>query len=324
MKLHVRIRTLSIVAIAFSGALAAGDTGRAVMWTDPGSSRSDLFYGPGGKEHQPHGPFTFEKEDLDGTNPKFVVHDADGIKWKVKMGLEARPETVATRLVWAVGYDATEDYFLPEIRVEKMPVKLKRGQKLVSPGGVVHNVRLKREAKEDKKAGTWTWDHDPFTGTREWNGLRAMMALINNWDMKDVNNAIMKKDSERIYIVSDLGASFGAAGRAWPRDSSKDNVAAYSASRFIRKLTPQYVDFQSPARPRWMYVVGLKEYLARVHLEHLGKRIPRADAKWLGERLSLISTDQFRDAFRAGGYSPDETQALIKVLQARISALTDL
>ena len=53
---------------------------------------------------------TFVDEDLKGSNPKFVVRDAAGVKWKIKLGTEARPETAATRLVWAVGYSADEDY----------------------------------------------------------------------------------------------------------------------------------------------------------------------------------------------------------------------
>ena len=60
---------------------------------------------------QPHGTFTFLKEDRKGSNPKFDVQDENGVKWKVKLGSEARPETVASRLVWAVGYFANEDYF---------------------------------------------------------------------------------------------------------------------------------------------------------------------------------------------------------------------
>ena len=77
----------------------------AVLWRDPGDiATRNLFYGPGGAKDQPQGPYTFIKEDLDGSNPKFVVKDSNGVKWKVKLGLEARPETVATRLVWAVGY----------------------------------------------------------------------------------------------------------------------------------------------------------------------------------------------------------------------------
>src|SRR6478672_1555727 len=85
--------------------------GPAVLWRNPVDIASrNLFYGPGGKEHQPSGTITFEKEDLSGNNPMFDVIDEKGFKWTVKMGSEARPETAATRLVWAVGYFANEDY----------------------------------------------------------------------------------------------------------------------------------------------------------------------------------------------------------------------
>src|SRR5665213_348897 len=78
----------------------------AKLWVAPANIGSrDLFFGPGGQQDAPHGTtFKFEKEDLDGTNPKFVVRDQDGVKWKIKLGEEARPETAASRLVWAVGY----------------------------------------------------------------------------------------------------------------------------------------------------------------------------------------------------------------------------
>src|ERR1700760_1414072 len=53
------------------------------LWREPSDIRSEnLLYGAGGKEHEPHGPFTFVKEDLDGTNPKYNVRDSDGTKWK--------------------------------------------------------------------------------------------------------------------------------------------------------------------------------------------------------------------------------------------------
>src|SRR5579864_6920801 len=162
---------------------------QAVLWRDPTNIVSrNLFYGPGGANHQPRGPFTFIKEDLDGTNPKFVVRGGDGVKWKVKLGEEARPETVATRLVWAVGYFTDEDYFLPDLQVANMPPRLHRSQKLVGPGGTVHNVRLKRYLKGEEKLGNWQWRQDRFTNTRELNGLRVAMAVLNNWDLKDENN----------------------------------------------------------------------------------------------------------------------------------------
>ncbi|HXB73784.1 MAG TPA: hypothetical protein VNY05_36435 [Candidatus Acidoferrales bacterium] len=295
-----------------------------MLWRDPADiSSRDLFYGPGGEKHAPHGAFTFVKEDLDGTNPKFVVVDQDGVKWKVKMGLEARPETVASRIAWAVGYYANEDFFVRDLDVHGMPRRLQRGQKLLDADGSVHNVRLKREEKSEKKIGNWQWRHDAFTGTRELNGLKVVMALINNWDLKDENNAIYQEGSQRIYMISDLGASFGSAGRTWPREKAKDNLDSYSHSKFIRNLTADTVDFQVPARPRWVYLVNPKEYLSRVHLERIG-RVPRGDARWMGQLLARLSSRQIRDAFRASGYSPAEVEGFASVLEQRIAVLTDL
>src|SRR5262249_13225737 len=81
-----------------------------VLWRQPDDiSSRDLFWGPGGKEHAPHGRFTFQKEDSAGSSPKFDVVDQDGVRWRVKLGPEARPETAASRLLWAVGYFTNED-----------------------------------------------------------------------------------------------------------------------------------------------------------------------------------------------------------------------
>jgi hypothetical protein len=297
----------------------------AVLWTDPTDwSARDLYYGIGGRKHEPHGQFAFVKEDLNGTNPKFTVTDSEGTKWKVKLGLEARSETTASRLVWAAGYYATEDYFVPEMQVSGMPPHLHRGQKLIGAGGVVRNARLKREGPGEKKSGIWQWNHNEFTGTREWNGLRTLMALINNWDLKDENNAIYREGGANIFLVSDLGASFGSTGRTWPRDRAKDNLESYRLSKFIRRSGPDTVDFQAPSRPGLLYLINPKEYLSRVHLERLGRNVPRADAKWLGGLLDRLSSAQIRDAFRAAGYSPEEVEAFSRILKERITTLTDL
>src|SRR5436305_13153069 len=150
------------------------------LWNDPGDIKSrDLFYGPGGKEHQPQGPMKFMEEDSEGSNPKFDLKDSNGDTWKAKLGVEAQPETAAVRLLWAVGYFADADYFVPELKVDGMP-SLKRGGRVGDANGNLKNVRLKYRG--GKKEGTWKWDHNPFVGTRELNGLRVMMALLNNWE----------------------------------------------------------------------------------------------------------------------------------------------
>jgi|SRR5579863_732381 len=311
---------------------ATGESTEAILWHDPTDiAARNLFYGAGGRKHQPHSKFAFLKEDLNGTNPKYVVRDQDGVKWKVKLGAEARPETVASRLIWAVGYFVNEDYFLRDLQVSDMPVRLHRGRKLVTPDGSMHNVRLKRYLDGEEKIGYWRWRHDAFTGTRELNGLRVMMALINNWDLKDDNNAVFEEEHgggsvgpERIYMVSDLGASFGTAGLTRPHEKAKGNVESYSRSKFIRKVTPNYVDFQVPARPALVFLADPPEFISRLRLCWIGKHIPRSDARWIGQLLGRLSPDQIRDAFRAAGYSSHEVESFTNVVEQRIAQLNEL
>ena len=322
-----------LIPLLMSG-LAAGAGNRrdpshsrepAVFWRYPANiATRDLFFGPGGKAHQPRGPFHFVKEDLKGANPKFVVRDQQGVLWKVKLSVEARPETVASRLVWAAGYFADEDYFLSRFRVEGLPARLHRGNKFITPGGWVLDGRLKREPPEKDKVGTWSWRSGPFTGTREWNGLRALMALINNWDLKDENNAIRDDGGRLVYLVSDLGASFGTPGRSWPFKKEKGNLTSFSRAALFRRVDAHYVDFRAPFRPKFVFAVNPFEYMRHVHLEWVGHHIPREDARWMGRLLARLSPGQIEDAFRAAGYSEQQVAGFSQVLEKRIGQLSDL
>jgi hypothetical protein len=305
-----------------------------VLWREPADIESrDLFFGPGGREHAPRGrTFIFIKEDLAGTNPKFLVRDDDGVQWKIKLGAEAKPETAASRLVWAVGYLTDEDYYMPDVRIEGLPEHLHRGKQFISADGSVRGVRLKREDKsESKKAGMWKWKCDPFTNTRELNALRALMAVINNWDLKDSNNAIRvekpsdaTRNRERVYMVSDLGASFGTVNLAWPHENSKGNLEAYSRSRYITKTTATDVAFAVPGRPSIRDVVNPREYFARLRMRWIGRHVPRSDVMWMGQMLARLSPNQIRDAFRAAGYSEVEVEGFARVVENRIAVLNDL
>jgi hypothetical protein len=307
-------------------------TVRTMLWREPKNIRSlDLYYGPGGAEHAPHGSFTFLSEDRKGSNPKFDVQDDSGVQWKVKLGSEARPETVAARLVWAGGYFADEDYFVPALHVRQMPGHLHRGRQWIDPDGTSHDTRLKREPKSEKKIAVWHWTRGPFTGTREWNGLRVIMALINNWDLKDENNAIYEegrsKDSDelrRVYMVSDLGASFGAVKLTVFHQATKGNLEMYQQSKFIERVDAEYVDFETPHRPSPMILWNPHEYFSRVRMDWIGRHISRADARWIGQLLAQLSPNQIRDAFRAAGYTPQVVDGYTAVVQSRIAELTKL
>ena len=128
--MKVLVRVLSAIPLLLLAMPAfAQEPGHAgVIWQDRGdASALDLVGGPGGKDHEPGNTFTFIEESAGGTSPKFEVLDEHGIKWKVKLGEEAKSETAATRLLWAAGYLVDEVYYRPTIRVLGLP-RLARGR----------------------------------------------------------------------------------------------------------------------------------------------------------------------------------------------------
>src|ERR1035438_7435816 len=98
-KLRLIAILLAITALSLSGSATAkkgpkptgsdkeiASAANPVLWRSPGDIRSrNLFYGSGGEDHAPHTTYTFEKEDTEGTSPKFIIHDENGVKWKVKI-----------------------------------------------------------------------------------------------------------------------------------------------------------------------------------------------------------------------------------------------
>ena len=295
----------------------------ATLWEEPKDiATRNLFYGSGGKEHLPQGKLTFIKEDDTGSNPKFEVKDEQGTKWKVKLGPEAQSETAATRLVWAAGYFTDETYYLPELRVEGLK-PLKRGHRFVSVNGTIQGARLERDLKGEKKIGNWSWFDNPFAGTKELNGLKVMMALINNWDLKTANNGIYDgRGGEPRYVITDLGASFGKTGNSFSR--SRNRLDDYLDSKFIKKVKSEEVDFVLHSRPFFLYAIWVPYYFQRTKMEKIGKNIPRDHAKWIGQLLGQLSEQQISDAFRAAGYSPSEVKAFTQKVRDRIGELNDL
>jgi hypothetical protein len=295
-----------------------------VIWRDPGRVASlNLLYGAGGKQHAPDakGTFTFLKEDPLATSPKFDVVDRQGVEWKVKLGEEPQSETAAARFMWAAGYFVDEDYYLSAVTVTGVP-RLHRGQEFVSADGTIRGARLERKLTNVAKEGTWDWFENPFVNTRELNGLRIMMSLLNNWDLKDVNNTIYETAGQRRYVVTDLGASFGNTGNSLTR--SKSAPQEYADSKFVEKTTAAAVDFVLHSRPFFLTAIDVPNYQMRTRIEAVTKAIPRADAKWLGRRLSLLTDAQIVDGFRAGGYTPDEVAIYTRAIRNRITQLNAL
>jgi hypothetical protein len=202
------------------------------------------------------------------------------VKWKIKLGAEAKPEVAASRLVWAAGYFTAEDYYLPELKVTGMPARLHRGKQFIAADGTMRSARLQRMDQSEDKSGNWPWKGGAFDGSRELNGLRVLMALINDWDLKDVNNKVQGKKiagidgtKEEVYFVSDLGASFGPTGIVPGKSRSRGNLSAYRNSKFVTKITGSYVDFATPSRATWLEVFNPPQYFMRLHLRAVGRHI---------------------------------------------------
>ena len=294
-----------------------------VLWHDPGKiAELDLLNGQGGREKRPVPPFKFESEDMHGTNPKFNVRDANGTKWRVKLGDEARPEVTASRLLWAVGYFVNDDYVLESAKVDNL--QLTRGSSMAADGNIV-DARFERKPDGEKKIGTWRWKDNPFNGTREFNGLRVMMALINNWDLKDENNAVYEDKAGRDeFLTSDVGATFGTNGLSWSKSRSKGDVGTFEKSKFITRKTEAEVDFGTPAPPMPLEAANVKVYMMRRDLEWIGKKVPIQDARWIGSLLKQLSREQLADAFRAGQFPPDVVEKYVAIVQSRIDELAQL
>ena len=300
----------------------------AVLWRDPGNIRQrDLFYGPGSKERAPAPPFRFVKEVKEGGMPKFEVEDARGVKWRVKLGPEAQAETAATRLVWAAGYNAEESYYLDRARVDGMK-KLSRGQKYVQ-GDSVLGARFEPRRKDVKRGDNWDWNKNPFKNTRELNGLKTMMVMLNNWDTFKKNNRVLQnKDSgEANYTVTDLGATFGQAGGIGGR-RSKSDVRDFERDRYVRKVDKKgNVKFDYDLKPKGLGLLSVvypPYYLRQRRATNRMQNVPAEHAAWIGSILGQLSDNQLRDSFRAAGYDRATTERYVRTMRGRINELNRL
>lgn len=270
-----------------------------VLWS-PASVRSrDLYYGPGGRSMQPNTrKITFIKRETGGNNLKYRIKDGSGRIWVAKIADESQPETVAVRIIWALGYRTEINYLVPRLTI---------------PGqGTYTNVRLEARPANVDRQGRWSWTDNPFAGTKELQGLKLMMALINNWDLKTGNNVILQTPRERQYVVSDLGSAFGKLSKSslplFNRFGRSVNVPAdYADSLFIDCIEDN----------------GEIDLAYKGKAENLLNDITVADGRWTARLLRQLSDKQIRDAFRAANYSPAEIDLLSRAVRQRIDDLTD-
>jgi hypothetical protein len=284
--------------------------GHATLWKAPDAIENlDLFYGPGGVEGAPDASstFTFVRRSTSGTSKKIIVKDDKNRQWTIKFGSEARPETAASRILWAMGYHVDEDYFVKRAHIEGW-----------SQGDAL-NVRFERSKNGYEEIGLWNWRNNTFNGTRELDGLKVLMVLLNNWDLKNDNNKVLRRKGDHadqtIYYVSDLGASFGSTG------SLARKLLFFSDPPAGTKGKPSDYAHQT-------FIDGVRDGEVRFHYKGKDpgalKGITVESAKWMGSMLGRLSEKQLGDAFRAAGFDDSEVATYVRAMRERIGELQNL
>ncbi|HEX8720729.1 MAG TPA: hypothetical protein VF736_08885 [Pyrinomonadaceae bacterium] len=288
--------------------------GAPVLWQEPADVSSlNLLLGPGGAEMKPDlSQLIFDgSEEGGGYSVKWRVRDASGRRWVAKLGNEAQPETAATRLLWAAGYPVEITYLVPCAKIVNAPKPPSNKGIKKCQGDGFPNVRLEARPEAHKRLDNWSWDQNPFAGSKEFAGLVVLMGLVNNWDLKDTNNKVIYVPGEGggegqlRYIISDLGATFGKTGNFITH--SRNEPEKYVKTDFVEKVENGRVKFDYSGKKGGLF--------DNITVEH---------AKWVGDLLGRLSEEQVKDAFRAANYTPEEVEGLAQEVLGRINALRRL
>ena len=288
---------------------------KPTLWRDPGAVESlDFTNGPGGAGNAPKPPFTFVEEDTGGTNPKVDVTDSAGQAWGVKWGSEIHGEVFASRLIWAAGYYVDPVYYVRSGRIQGV-TKVGRARKYIGSDGSFTDARFELKEKglskqTDKKS--WSWDKNPFVGTKELNGLKVMVMLTSNWDPKDQrdtesNTAIhtSKTTGEVRYILSDWGATMGKWGGVFSREKWDCGGYSSQSSKFVTGVEGGLVRFGYDGKRQ----------------AEMRENIKVSDVRWLLGYIGRITDAQIRAGLVAAGATPEEVNCFTTSIRERINQL---
>lgn len=258
----------------------------------------DLFHGVGGKKLAPDPKATYSVIEIKrgGFSRGYTVTGPGDREWSAKFPPEANTEITASRIFWGIGYHQPPIYLLADWTAAKA----------TSP-----NPQLPARFREKKPdlhgldAGDpWSYYQNPFVGTRQLNGLLALQAMLGNSDLKDAQNVLYTLDTEfegatRWYVARDLGQTFGRTGVL---EAPRGDIEVFEGTPYIRGVENGTVRFDYRGRHKALF-------------EH----ITPADVRWLCERLNGLTDEQWKDAFRAGGFGDPVAARFIRRMKQKIS-----
>jgi hypothetical protein len=298
---------------------------RHVIWRDPGAVEAlDLRYGPGGIEFVPLPPFRFLEEHTTGSQPCVSVSDARGRRWRIKWGHEARVESFAVRFASACGYFAEVTHFVSSGAIDGVPALARASQCIELPDGRFVDARFELDDPSVRKffeEHSWSWDDNPFVGSRELDGLKIVVMLLSNWDTKDrrdvargSNTAIFEQrvgrwpraHHEARYLLTDWGGAMGKWGTTVVTRGRWD-VDGFEAQ------TPQFVTGVDGGRAVFGYTGQRTQDIAG--------NIPVEHVRWFHGFARRLTEAQIAGALRASGATGDEAQRFARALMGRLAQL---
>jgi hypothetical protein len=310
-------RLVPVIALALTFIASAGRTAppRGVvehpsstdigqLWMDPVDLESrDLFNGPGGAQLAPNpsARYDFLEVDRVGFSAGYTVRDDQGTEWNVKLGIEAQPEVVASRLLWAIGYHQPATYLVTAWELTG------------KQSGAQGISRFRRESPDQTVTSEWSWYENPFEGTQPFKGLVVANLILNNWDWKTSNNKVYvdTRSRRQMYVVRDLGASLGKTTfpqfLKWTplrmgKQGSRNDLEDFEAQGFIKDIDGDRITFDYK---------GINTRLVDT--------VTVQDVVWACRLMSRLSAQQWDDAFRAAAYEPVERQRFIAKLKSKIN-----
>jgi hypothetical protein len=201
-------------------------------------------------------------------------------------------EVVLSRVLSAAGYHQPPVYYLDHFRLTD-----RKGTHEQAGG------RFRPKVKELKDRGEWSWQRNPFVGTRPYQGLLVILMLFDSTDLKNDNNTLYEFRSshgvEWWYAVRDLGSALGETGRLDPKRNDPD---IFERHKFISQLHPRYVEFSYHG----------------FHQELYKDRITPGDVQWACDLVGRLTDRQWHDAFATAGYEPSVADRFIAALKTRI------
>jgi hypothetical protein len=290
------IRTVSLAAFILSATLGlsacagmkvpiaatAPAPAGASLWVEPTDLESrDLFYGPWGSAlaPDPKGVYTLVERKHTGVNLGLTVKDARGREWSVKQSYPGGLDPEGPVEITVSRLLSAVGYHQPPIYLlPAFTLKDDFGKK-VEVGG---RFRLKDASLKD--IGSWKWEENPFVGTKPYQGLIVLLMMFNSTDIKNSNNTLYEHKNgdlvEQWYLTRDVGSALG-------------------------DLNPM-----APRKAEFAYTSWYKNLVR--------DRITPDEVAWACELLGRLSDKQWADAFRAGGFDPDDASRFITKLKEKI------